>query len=180
MHVCWQRLRELPPPDPETDQRPVAFALFVFHGILDSQRERSQEQSKITDVGPWWSALGPLARQIVRDGILEDVYHLVFALREPETIAGLDAHSVIGVVRALGERVGREPVELLLAPSPAAATWPSVIEYGAQVVRNVALALPPADPVVGEFYTMLECWPSEVKGILEAKRDVRQHGGLGG
>jgi hypothetical protein len=177
MQVCQRQLKKLTESGLLDADQSGTFTLYVFGHILDSATHRNQ--SEIADPDVWWRALEPLACEIVREGNAADVAFIVFDLREFNTIAALGPRSVIRLVRSLDERLKAvRPHQSSDSLSQESFQLVGIEEYGAEIVKNVALALPSSDPVVNEFYTILESWPREYMGVLEAKRAVREHGGL--
>jgi hypothetical protein len=99
-----------------------------------------------------------------------EVFSLVFGLREATSVAILGVDALRGVVDAIIDRVERERAAVV-------GRWPDNLTYAAELLKNVAMAANPSDPIVGRIHAALDTWPGEVRGVLEAKRAVRAHGG---
>jgi hypothetical protein len=174
---CWRRLLEVPP---GADEKQIHFALHGFFAIVDSTRKQPPKKPAFSDPKRWWTAVEPLACDIIRRGPSEEVCSVISisAMHLPEVLAVFGTESVRGVVAAIRDRSKAGPPDQLPPLQDDGHTTYNFCHYGARLLQQFALAIPSRDSMVSDIYSVLDLWPAAVQGVLEAKWAVRVHGSL--
>jgi hypothetical protein len=100
MEACWRAL--MPSLSESERQDAPAFALWVFHPILDANNANSSKlELTPEDRLAWWRALKPLAVAIVRDGPSREIGSLLRCMKNSPLLAHLDGGEVEDLFVAL-------------------------------------------------------------------------------
>jgi len=132
MHECWKSL--LPSLDEGERKDAPAFALWVFHPILDAENNEQPSGLKLApqDRLAWWQALESLAVSIVRDGPSREINSLFRCMKRSPLAACLDEPAIADLLGALRERT------TLLTSESVGSYWPDAISCAADVVESVS------------------------------------------
>ncbi len=152
MEHCWKAL--LPTLDETHRKDAPPFALWVFHPIVDPEKDESSPL-KLTpaDRLAWWRALAPLAISVVRQGPSREVSSLFRCMKGSPLVEQLDGSELIELLTALGTRTAT------LTRASVGPHWDDAIACAAAVIEPVCRRTIDAK-TRDELYAFLSTWAS--------------------
>lgn len=157
MKTCWEALRSAPVGAEQKD--PPAFALWVFHPILDAADEQGRSKLELTDDARqgWWRILKPLATSVAREGPLREVHSLLHCLKHSPLVARVDGAEVLDILVELRSRAET------FAPEDGAYHRDDTIACASSVIESVMANT--VDAIVrDELYSLVAAWAAPPLG----------------
>lgn len=160
MEECW---RALVPSLSESEKKNApAFALWVFHPILDEKNEDSSKlHLTLEDRHAWWRVLKPLAGLIVRDGPSREINSLLRCMKESPLLARIEAADIMDLLVTLRAKTASLTRETL------GYYWDDAISCASSVIESIAANTADA-PTRDQLYAFVATWAAPPLAIETA------------
>jgi hypothetical protein len=160
MEECW---RALVPSLSESERKDApAFALWVFHPILDTETENASKLKLTTDDRlSWWRVLKPLAISIVRDGPSREINSLLRCMKKSPLLVRLDGAEIMDMLVALRTKTATLTRETI------GYHWDDAISCASSVIESVTANTRDA-ATRDQLYAFVAAWAAPPLAIESA------------
>jgi hypothetical protein len=160
MQACWKTL--LPSLIEGERKDAPAFALWVFHPVLDADKETSSRLKLAPEARiEWWKALKPLAVSIVQDGPSREIDSLFRCLKRSPLTAHLDGPAMMVLLEALRTKTApltRESIGYY---------WIDAISCAAEVIESITANTTDA-ALRDQLYGLVSTWAAPPLAVESA------------